>query len=139
MNELVSRQRPETRCHAEREPRASLTPRPRRTASPELVHDAALFRYGGRPGRPGNPVSTREWQAYVNSPYGYCDANVLGKLWKVDIDAAKIRLGTKLLAHDEGVVDHLLGEAYSQHSCSQSFNFEDAPKIAELWGAAPAS
>ena len=82
----------------------------------------------------GNPVQTREWQAYANSPYGYCDASVLSQFWKVNTDEAKIRLGRMIMAKNYSMLDRTLGQAYTQFGCQQGFNFQDAPAIAELWG-----
>ncbi|MCX7362064.1 MAG: hypothetical protein NTV97_09410 [Alphaproteobacteria bacterium] len=83
----------------------------------------------------GNPAQTREWKAFADSPYGFCDASVLSQLWKVNTDEAKIRLGRMIIARNYSTLDRTLGQAYTQFGCQQGFNFQDAPSVAELWGA----
>ena len=86
-----------------------------------------------------NQDNERELTAYRESGYSFCDANVLAQFWGINTEDAKLRLGRKILLGDYQTIDQMLGQAYSQSGCQQGFNFEDAPKIAELWTAAPAA
>ena len=76
-------------------------------------------------------------KAYSESNYSFCDANVLAQFWGVDTQDAKLRLGRKILWGDHQTIGEILGQAYSRFGCQQGFNFEDAPRVAELWAAAP--
>lgn len=86
-----------------------------------------------------NQDDEREWKAYTELNYSFCDANVLAQFWGINTEDAKLRLGRKILLGDQQTIDQMLGQAYSQFGCQQGFNFEDAPNVAELWAAAPAA
>jgi hypothetical protein len=76
-----------------------------------------------------------ESQAFDNSSYGYCDAVVLGKYWGVDSWEAKLRIGDQVIHKRERFINTELHDAFGRHNCNESFNYTDAPKVAELWTA----
>jgi hypothetical protein len=80
-----------------------------------------------------------EAKAFDNSIYGYCDAVVVGKYWGVDSWEAKLRIGDQVTRKRERFINDELRAAFARYNCNESFNYIDAPKVADLWMAAPAS
>ena len=79
----------------------------------------------------------KEMDAYRNSRFGYCDAQVLGKLWQISTWNAKVRIGQKLLLKNQSIVAGELRTAFTRGTCDQAFNFNDAAQVAELWSTGP--
>jgi hypothetical protein len=77
-----------------------------------------------------------EYKSFEQSNYGFCDAVVLGKYWGVDSWETKLRIGDQVAHHRDRFINQELHVAFGQYNCNDvSFNFVDAPKVAELWVA----
>ena len=85
----------------------------------------------------GNPAGTPEWAAFFKTGYGWCDAEVLSKYWKMNTDEAKVNAGSKILHGGNRYLGEALAAAYQGHACGSSFNYDDSGKLAEFWTAAP--
>jgi len=80
-----------------------------------------------------------ESKAFDDSFYGFCDAVVLGKYWGVDSWEAKLRIGDQVIHKRERFINDELHGAFARFNCNQTFNYNDAQKVADLWMAGPAS
>ena len=79
----------------------------------------------------------RALDAFFNSGFGYCDAEVLSKYWRTSIDRAKVDAGAKILRGDRRVLRDVIRIAKRQYRCSTGFNSYDARAVAALWTATP--
>jgi hypothetical protein len=75
---------------------------------------------------------------FENLTPGFAALDRNGHLLASFVDDAKVRIGAKILVHDEKVIDEFLGQARARFTCRQGLNFGDAAKVADLWTAAPA-
>jgi hypothetical protein len=88
---------------------------------------------------PSSASPAAEYNAFFNSKYKACDADILSQLWQVDkLGDAKIRIGGMLLAHQENEIEAALKDAKAKRlRCMSGFHFIDAWRVAALW-ATPA-
>ena len=79
-------------------------------------------------------------EQFYAAGYSNCDAEKLGYYWQMSQWDAKVRAGWKIWWGKQDLVDGDLGVAISQYYCvNNSFNMDDATKLAGLWSAAPSS
>lgn len=74
--------------------------------------------------------------AYFESGYTYCDAVLLGALWKTEVGDAKVVIGRKVLAGSPDI-PALLSQARQSHACTWAdtpHNYNDAEALATAWG-----
>lgn len=98
---------------------------------------ASRVRQNPRARPQGDPM-----QKWANSGYHYCDAKVLGALWRTDPYGAKKRVGRKLLAGNYRGVQKDLARARLQATrrpglaCDYheaGYSYRDAEKLARYW------
>ena len=79
-------------------------------------------------------------EQFYAAGYALCDAEKLGYYWGISQWDAKVRAGWKIWSGYQDVLDQVLSEAISRYYCvNNSFNMDDATKLADLWIAAPLS
>ena len=108
---------------------------------PPLTVVLALFAFAAA--RPAAAGQQEDLNAFFNSGYSYCDAKVLAAYWKVDITAAKARIGG---AESHGSPARLAKQLKAarkatkggkRHACEfyeTSYTYEDASALAGAWG-----
>lgn len=83
------------------------------------------------------PVDDAALEAFFTSDYTYCDARLIGALWRIDITQAKAEIGQKILNGYAENLPAILNEARATASCDfadTGLGYEDAEKLAAVWG-----
>jgi hypothetical protein len=90
-----------------------------------------------------------ELDAYFQSAYQYCDAEILSSYWGMNLDDTKMRMGRKILwgEADMLILEQFLADAkvsalyalenYPDELCNYGlsrYNYDDAEALAEFWG-----
>ena len=84
----------------------------------------------------------RELDQFFASNYQYCDAKVLGAMWKNSITESKARIGRKIGWGDIGILNDMLNTARGQadrdrrRACTfdeAGYSYDDAVKLARVW------
>lgn len=87
---------------------------------------------------PGGNQNQADFKRYVDSPYQYCDAVILGAYWGESAGAAKVTIGSKIGFGNADVVDANLADARRRGDRCQfhdtGFVYADAEAVAALWG-----
>jgi hypothetical protein len=89
---------------------------------------------------PAAPVNKDPFQAFIASRFDYCDAKVLGQLWGVPVDDAKLRIGTKVVNGFPQTVGQELDRAFGTPGHAEcewvelDYTYEDAEAMAAVWG-----
>lgn len=77
-------------------------------------------------------------EQFYAAGYALCDAEKLGYYWGMSQWDAKVRAGYKIWWGNQSLVDNDLAVAISRFYCvNNSFNMDDATKLADLWSAPP--
>lgn len=105
--------------------------------TPAATARASSFSDGVRAGNWSPPKcgdgKCEEIETFWNSRYGICDAEALGKYWKIDVWSAKLLVGRKIMLENDEIVAMELRDAFRQGGCHTAFNFGDAAGLADLW------
>lgn len=72
-------------------------------------------------------------QAFFDAGFSYCDAEVLSNYWQMDLGAAKVNAGEKILRGDKKVLRQAIKAAKKKFTCTVGFNYKDSGTIADLW------
>jgi hypothetical protein len=74
---------------------------------------------------------------YASSGYTYCDAKLIGDLWGISVDAAKVQIGQKIRNGIGGNIPSVLRlSRQAGNECSwedTGYSYEDAEALAQLW------
>lgn len=90
--------------------------------------------------KPAAPVNKDPFQAFIGSRFDYCDAKVLGQLWGVPVDDAKLRIGNKMVTGYPQIVSAELDRAFSTPGHAECtwpelrYSYSDAEVMAGVWG-----
>ncbi|MFT3808457.1 MAG: hypothetical protein QM698_00910 [Micropepsaceae bacterium] len=80
-----------------------------------------------------DPIGT-----FLTSTYNYCDATLISKSWKIDIDAAKAVIGDKIQNGLESALEASLAAAREEGAACEwadvPHTYEDAERLAAAWG-----
>jgi hypothetical protein len=76
-------------------------------------------------------------RAYLNSPYGYCDAKKVAYVWGRTVGEAKAVIGNKVLSNLQHLIDQDIQSTRGQVSCTYQeteLSYRDAEKLGRYWG-----
>jgi hypothetical protein len=98
-----------------------------------IVKEALASATAARPA----PEAADTYAAYDGSGYNYCDAKLVGALFKRDADFGKLTIGQKVTSGNAAVIPDLLTQARQSHRCAfedTPYSYDDAAALAKLWG-----
>jgi hypothetical protein len=74
---------------------------------------------------------------FMQSHYTYCDAKLIGKLWGLSVENAKVQIGDKIHNGLGGNIPGILANARSRgYRCTwedTGYSYDDAEKLAGYW------
>ncbi len=77
--------------------------------------------------------------AFYQSDYTYCDAKLVSAAWDINIDQAKAEIGIKILNGYSDNLQQVFAAGRQETQCDfpdTQLSYEDAEKLASIWGVA---